>query len=103
MEIDDRRVFRACRSLAIRIPREWAELANVHLGQTLYALGTMDGSIEISVKPKEWAEPIKYRMIDNGRPVLTIPAKLARTRGIKVGSRLTVSQSGSTLILRRES
>jgi antitoxin component of MazEF toxin-antitoxin module len=102
MQIDSKRVFRVGGSLAIRLPRECAAAIGARLGQPLYVLGMMDGGIRVDGEPNEWATEIRLRVIDNGLPAVAIPAKLARTRGIEVGTHLTIVQDGDGLILRRD-
>jgi hypothetical protein len=57
----------------------------VRLGENLYAVGRLDGTVEFTAEPREFAKVVKFRMRDRGYPVVTIPATIARPRGMHQG------------------
>ena len=89
-------------SVAVRLPVEWCRGNNLVKGSPIYVVGDPDGAIWISATPMEWSTERRLN-VKWKRPMVNLPAGIARSRGITVGTALSIEMVGATLALRRVS
>ena len=85
----------------VRVPDDWAAANGLHLGDDIYVLGALDGTVRFFAKPVEFAKPVRFRMRDRGYPVMTIPAMIARPRGMDKGCIIEFESDGDVLVARK--
>jgi hypothetical protein len=87
----------------VRVPEDWAAAVGLSLGDTIYALGKLDGTVELTAYEREFAKAVRFRMRDRGYPVVTIPASIARTRGMERGTvvEFDADEASGVLTLRK--
>jgi len=85
--------------VGFRIPEEWCAANQIALGDTVYVSGKMTGEVVVSKTESEWSKPVKIRVKDRKYAIMTIPADIARTRGIEPKDDLDLSADVDTMML----
>jgi uncharacterized membrane protein (UPF0127 family) len=104
VDLGTTRAFTFGTSLTARLPESWMADNKLHLGSKLYVQAHLNGMLEYRLTPSEWSRECVVREKPRKKPIITVPADMARTHGIKPGDdvRLRTELSTGTMWMWRE-